>query len=311
MARAIWKGSISFGLVNIPVGLYSAEKRDELHFGLLDRRNMSPIHYKRVNEKTGREVPWDEIVRGYEYEEGHYVVLSDDDLKRANPEATQTVDILDFVEGEEISPLYFDKPYYLGPQKKGAKSYALLRETLRRTGKVGIAKVVIRTRQYLAAVVPQDDALVLNLLRFEDELRDADDLELPHGLAGVTEKELQMAEKLVEGMADEWDPEKYRDDYRSDLLKLIKKRVESGKTEEVEPLPEMPKDEGKVVDLMLLLKQSVESSRPGKSSGKEGKAGAKKKPAARPAARAKKKPAARTAKKSTKTSARTAHRKSA
>src|SRR5262245_52871997 len=153
MARAIWKGSISFGLVNIPVGLHSAESRDEIHFKLLDRRNMSPIHYKRVNEESGREVHWDETVRGYEFAEGKYVALTDEDLKLSAPEATQSSDIVDFVDLKDSSPPYFDKPYNLPPEKKGAKAYALLREVLRPTGKVGMAKVVTRTRQYLAAVV--------------------------------------------------------------------------------------------------------------------------------------------------------------
>lgn len=293
MARSIWKGSISFGLVNIPVGLYSAENRsEEIHFKLLERRSLSPVRYKRVSEKSGREVPWEEIVRGYEYQQGQYVVLSDDDLKRANPEATQTVDIIDFVDGEDISPLYYDKPYYLAPQKKGAKSYALLRETLRRTGKVGIAKVVIRTRQYLAAVLPQDDVIVLELLRFDDELRDTDDLELPHGMAGVTERELEMAERLVEGMVGEWDPEKYRDDYREDVMKMIEKRVESGETEEIDETP-APRaaDDGKVVDLMMLLKRSVEVSREGGGKGK----GREEKSAKKPRKTAARKPAAKPA----------------
>src|SRR6185295_19330563 len=159
MARAIWKGSISFGLVNIPVGLYAAETRDEIHFKLLDRRTQSPIHYKRVSEESGREVSWEETVRGYALDNGKYVILSDEDLKLASPEATQTIDITDFVDLEEVSLLYFDKPYYLVPEKKAAKAYAMLREVLRRTGKAGIAKVVIRTRQYLAAVVARGDVL--------------------------------------------------------------------------------------------------------------------------------------------------------
>jgi DNA end-binding protein Ku len=312
MARSIWKGSISFGLVNIPVGLYTAEKRDEIHFNLLDRRNMAPVRYKRVNEKNGKEVPWEETVRGYQYQEGQYVVLSDEDLKRANPEATQTVDIIDFVDGDDISPIYYDKPYYLAPQKKGAKSYALLRETLRRTGKVGIAKVVIRTRQYLAAVLPQEDVIILNLLRFDDELRDTDDLEVPHGMAGVTEKELDMAERLVEGMVDDWDPERYRDDYRVDLMKMIEKRVEAGDTEEVDttPAPRASAEDGKVVDLMMLLKRSVDVSK------SEGHAGDKKKakPAAKKTAKktSAKKPAAHksTSRKAASATAH-AHRKSA
>ena len=300
MARAIWKGSISFGLVNIPVGLYTAEKRsEEIHFNLLERRSLSPIRYKRVSEKSGREVPWENVVRGYEYQEGQYVVLSDEDLKRANPESTQTVDILDFVDGEEISPLYHDKPYYLAPQKKGAKSYALLREALRKTGKVGIAKVVIRTRQYLAAVFPQDDVIVLDLLRFAHELRDTDELELPRGKAGVTDRELDMAVHLIKGMSGKWDPEQYRDDYRSDVMKLIEQRVESGQLEAVEEPAPAPKSQegGKVIDLMALLKRSVEVSKggasgrrpPRKSARKPGSA-AKAKPAGRKTAAAHKTP---------------------
>jgi len=284
MPRSIWKGSISFGLVNIPVGLYSAEKRQEIQFHLLDKRDRSPIHYQRISEKTGKEVPWEEIVRGFEYEEGHYVVLSDEDLKRANPEATQTVDILDFVDAEDIPTVYYDKPYYLGPDKKGTKSYALLREVLVKTGKVGIAKVVIRTRQYLAAVVPEGDVLVLNLLRFAHELRDADEVEVPHGRAGVTDRELEMAERLVEGMVSDWDPEKYRDTYENDLMTLIEKRVKSGETAAVEtPVPR--RREGNVVDLMALLKRSVEVSKPVHAKAKpKTKAKAKAKPA-RPAKR--------------------------
>lgn len=268
MARSIWKGSLSFGLVNIPVGLYSAEKREEMSFHLLDRRNMSRVRYKRVNEETGREVPWEETVRGYELEDGRYVVLSDEDLQRASPEKTQTVDILDFVDLEEISPAFFDKPYYLAPDKKGAKSYALLRETLRRTNKVGIAKVVIRTKQYLAAVLAQEEVLVLEILRFIHELRDAGELDVPRGKEGVTERELDMAERLVQGMVSKWDPEQYRDDYYKDVKKLIRERVEAGQLEESPEAPPVPKREGaKVVDLMALLKQSVDERGASRSGG--------------------------------------------
>jgi DNA end-binding protein Ku len=285
MARAIWKGSISFGLVNIPVGLYAAESRDEIHFKLLDKRTMSPIHYKRVSEKSGREVPWEETVRGYEFSDGKYVVLSDEDLKRAAPEATQTIDIIDFVDLDEISPLYFDKPYYLVPDKKGGKAYALLREVLRRTNKAGIAKVVIRTRQYLAAVVPRGEVLTLELMRYAHELRDPKDLDLPHGKQGVSEKELQMAERLVEGMVEAWHPEKYKDDYRRDLMKMIEERVEAGELEgssEPAPKPERAAG-GQVVDLMALLKRSVD----------EGGTKPAKKTARKPARKAARRPAAR------------------
>lgn len=285
MARAIWKGSITFGLVNIPVGLYSAEKREEVSFHLLDRRNMSRVRYKKVNEKTDKEVPWDETVRGYEYEDGKYVVLTDDDLRRASPEKTQTVDILDFVDVDDIDPRFFDKPYYLAPDKRGAKSYALLRETLRRTRKVGISTVVIRSKQYLAAVAVHEDAIVLDLLRYGHELRDWSELDLPKGNEGVSERELEMAERLVEGMVSEWDPDRYKDTYVTDLMAMIKRRVAAGRTEKS---PEPTEEEearparGKVVDLMALLKQSVEEGSPKRTAAKAPrKTAAKKMPAAK------------------------------
>jgi DNA end-binding protein Ku len=296
MARAIWKGSITFGLVNIPVGLYSAEKREEMSFHMLDRRNMARVRYKKVNEKTDKEVPWEETVRGYEYEEGKYVVLTDDDLRRASPEKTQTVDILDFVDLEEIDIRYYDKPYYLAPDKRGAKSYALLRETLRRTRKVGVATVVIRSKQYLATVAVHEDVIVLDLLRYGHELRDWNDLDLPKSNEGVSERELEMAERLVEGMVSEWKPERYKDTYVDDLKAMIKRRVAAGQTE---ASPEPTEEEearparGQVVDLMALLKRSVEEGSKGskhtaakKTSAPAKKTAAKKAPAAKkPAAK--------------------------
>lgn len=294
MARSIWKGSITFGLVNIPVGLYSAEKREEVSFHLLDRKNKARVKYKRVNEETGREVAWEDTVRGFELESGKYVILTDEDLQRAAPEKTQTVDILDFVDLEEIDSVFFDKPYYLAPDKKGAKSYALLREVLKRTKKVGVAKVVIRSKQYLSAVIAQDDVIVLNILRFAHELRDTGELDLPKGKEGVTERELDMAERLVEGMVDAWDPEKYRDDYYKDLMKMINERAEAGQLDEAPEAPPAPRAEraSNVVDLMALLKQSVEGG--GRKPAK--KAAARKAPAKKPAKKAAKKaPARRTA----------------
>jgi len=292
MARSIWKGSITFGLVNIPVGLYSAEKREEVSFHLLDRKNKARVKYKRVNEETGREVAWEDTVRGFELESGKYVILSDEDLQRAAPEKTQTVDILDFVDLEEIDSTFFDKPYYLAPDKKGAKSYALLREVLKRTKKVGIAKVVIRSKQYLSAVIAEDDVIVLNILRFAHELRDPSELDLPRGKEGVTERELDMAERLVEGMVDSWDPEKYRDDYYKDLMKMIHERAEAGQLDEAPEAPPAPKPDrgGNVVDLMALLKQSVEGGgrKPAKKAAANkpaAKKPAKKAPARKPGAK--------------------------
>ena len=293
MPRAIWKGSITFGLVNIPVGLYSAETRDEIHFKMLDKKTMSPIHYKRVSEESGKEVDWNDIVRGYEFSPGKYVVMSDEDLKRAAPEATQTIDIVDFVDMDEISPLYFDKPYYLGPDKKGTKAYSLLREVLRRTNKVGISKVVIRTRQYLAAVVPRGEVLTLELLRFAHELRDPSELDIPKGKGGVSDRELDMAERLVEGMVDAWDPEKYKDDYRKDLMKMIEERVEAGELEaSPEPAPKPERRADNVVDLMALLKRSVEEGGSTKKAPAK-KSATKKTPTKKTAA--KKTPAKKTA----------------
>ncbi len=293
MPRSIWKGSITFGLVNIPVGLYGAESRHELQFHLLDKRDKSPVHYKRVSEGSGKEVPWGDIVRGYEYEKGQYVILSDEDLQHANPTATQTIDITDFVDAAEISPVYFDKPYYLAPDKKGTKGYALLREALRRSGKVGIASVVIRTRQYLAAVLPQDDVLVLELLRYAHELRDAADLEVPRG-SEVSDRELAMAEKLIDAMAGSWEPAAYTDTYEKDVMEMIERRVESGETEAVETkAPKRPASGGKVVDLMMLLQRSVDESG-GKGAGRKKAAAAPPPPAPRkhaaPRAGAKAKP---------------------
>jgi len=267
MARAIWKGSISFGLVHIPVGLFSAETRDEVSFRQLDKRNLAPVGYKKYNKQNGKEVELDDIVKGYEYEEDRYVLISDEDLRRANPEKTQTVEITDFVELDQIDPEYYDKPYYLAPLKKNLKAYALLREALKRSGKVGIAKVVIRSREYLAAVIPEGNVLLLEILRYPHEIRGTDDLEVPGDdlkELGVTERELGMAEMLINGMTSEWEPDKYTDTYRDDLMALIKKRIEAGETELIDetPVPDAtPRSD--VIDIMSLLKQSVEAAKGG------------------------------------------------
>jgi DNA end-binding protein Ku len=268
MARAIWTGTVGFGLVQIPVGLHVAEDSADLEMTLLDKRDFSPIGYERINKKTGKEVSWENIVKGHEHAEGEFVILSDEDFREANVEATRQIDILDFVEFSEIDPRYIDRPYYLVPLKAGRKSYALLREVLKRTGKAGIGKVVIRTRQHLAAVVARDKALLLVLLRFADELRDPKSLDLPETnlkSLGITPKELAMAERLVLGMVDEFEPARYRDDYRRDLLKLIQRKVKAG---EVNTLPESkpkskPAPAPKVIDLADLLAKSVAAKKTG------------------------------------------------
>jgi DNA end-binding protein Ku len=266
--RAIWKGSISFGLVNIPIALYPATKREELKFRLLRAKDLSPVSYKRVAEKDGKEVPWDEIVKGYEYEKGKYVVLKDDDFQRVDLEATQTVDIQDFVEIEEIDPMYFYKPYYLEPQKGGDKAYVLLRDALESTKKVGIAKVVIKTRQYLAGVKPEDGVLILELMHFAEELADPGKLHLPKNLE-PGKRELDMAKALVGSMSAKWNPEKYHDDYREALMEVIEEKVEAG-GEEIEEKPKKAPTPTKVIDLVSVLQQSLQESGKGKkkSTGK-------------------------------------------
>jgi DNA end-binding protein Ku len=259
MARGLWKGAISFGLVNVPVELHSAKRRaSELDMTMLDKRDLAPVGYKRVNKATGKEVPWAEVVKGYEYQNDKYVVLSDEDFRRANPEAAKTVDIQAFVELADIAPQYFETPYYLIPGKRGEKAYALLRDTLKKAGKAGIATVMIRTKQYLAALIAQDELLVLNTLRYHDELKKASDFEIPD--AKVSAKEVDMAMRLVGDMADKWQPARYKDTFKDDLLKRIEEKVDAGQTEEITE-PEKGAREPKsadVVDLMSLLKKSIE-----------------------------------------------------
>jgi len=259
MARGLWKGAISFGLVNVPVELHSAKKRTaELDMTMLDKRDLAPVGYKRVNKATGKEVPWDEVVKGYEYRNDKYVVLSEEDFRRANPEAAKTVDIQAFVELADIAPQYFETPYYLIPGKRGEKAYALLRETLKKAGKAGIATVMIRTKQYLAALIAQEEFLVLNTLRYHDELKKPSEFEIPG--AKVTAKEMDMAMRLVDDMADKWQPAKFKDTFKDDLLKRIEQKVEAGETEEItepEKGAREPKG-GEVIDLMSLLKKSIE-----------------------------------------------------
>ena len=270
--RSMWNGHISFGLVNIPVKLYGATSREDLSFRFLHKKDLSPISYEKVCAREGEEVPWDEIVRGYEYEKGKFVVLTDEDFKRADVEATRTIDILDFVEASEVDMMYFDKPYWLQPGRGGEKPYVLLREALARTGKIGIAKVVIRTRQHLAAVKPAGNALVLNLMRFQDELADPAGLELPED-ADLDRREITMAERLIENLTAPFDPAKYTDDYRRELMALIREKMEGREPEPVEEGRPSPQ----VIDIMTALKASLEktereSKRKGSRSGGGGSA---------------------------------------
>jgi DNA end-binding protein Ku len=276
MPRGLWKGAISFGLVNVPVELYSAQKRSaELDLTMLDKRDLAPVGYQRVNKASGKEVPWEDVVKGYEYEDDKYVVLSEEDFRRANPEAAKTVDIVAFVDLAEIPPIYFETPYLLGPSKRGEKAYALLRDAMAKARKAGIATVVIRTKQYLAALIPQHEALVLNTLRYYKELKKPEELEIPEKLKGQkpTSKELDMALRLIEDMADEWKPEKYPDTFHEDLLKRIEEKVKAGQTKEITE-PEKEEKAAKsadVIDLMSLLKKSVEGGRKAPEKAKEPK----------------------------------------
>lgn len=265
--RAIWEGMISFGLVQIPVGLHTAESRDELDFDLLDRRDMAPVGYQRYNRATEEPVEQADIVKGYEYAPGEYVTVEKDDFKRANVKATQTVDIVQFTDAGEIDVMYFEKPYYLVPGKRGEKAYVLLREVLKRTGKVGIARVVIRTRESVAALMVRGPALILELLRYDHELRKPEDYELPTATASqlkVSPAEIKMAERLVSDMDAPFKPAQFKDTYRDDLLEFIHHKVEAGDTETAElPAPE-PAEASNVVDIMSLLRRSL--------SGKQGRA---------------------------------------
>lgn len=265
MSRPIWKGQISFGLVNVPVVLYSAEQRQDLSFRMIDSRNAARIRYERVNEETGEEVPWDKIVKGYEYEDGNYVLLSDEELEHASAEMTRTIEIEQFVDLDQIDMRYFDRPYVLVPGKNGEKGYVLLREAISKSGKAGIASVVIRSRQYLAALVADGDALVLELLRYPQELREWKSFDLPGQdlrKHKVSAKEIELAEKLIDGMTADWDPGQHHDEYRDVLMKLIEKKIKSGQTEAIEEFDE----EGEVaearqtINFMDVLKRSVAST---------------------------------------------------
>ncbi len=259
MARGIWKGTLGFGLVNIGVQLYTAESPERLDLDLLDKRDHARIRYRKVNESTGEEVSQDDIVKGYQVEKGRYVELSSEELKEANPKATQTVDIIGFVSRDSVPPIYFAKPYYVGPLKGSEKAYALLKTVLERTERVAIANVVIRTRQYLATVFPLEDALVVQLLRYHDELRALDSTEVEkaaEAAKSIRPQELHMAEQLVKSMDMEWDPEEFTDTFRKDVLAMVREKAK-GKVHRTPASKEAP-EETSVIDLMAALKRSVE-----------------------------------------------------
>ena len=261
MRRPIWKGHISFGLVNVPVVLYSAERRaGDLNFRLIDSRNSARIRYERVNEETGEEVPWDKIIKGYEYEDGNYVLLSEEEIENASPALTRTIEIEQFVNLEDIDIRYFDKPYVLVPGNKGEKGYVLLREAIEEAGKAGIARVVIRARQYLAALIAQGNALVLELLRYHQEVANLTQFELPSKdlrRVGVTKKEIELATKLIGGMTVKWSADKFHDEYRDALMKMVQRKVASGQTEAIDVDVEDEAPAPSTLNFMDVLKKSV------------------------------------------------------
>ena len=259
--RAIWKGSISFGLVSIPISLFPATQREELKFRLLRKSDLSPISYKRVAEVDGKEVPWDQIVRGYEYEKGQFIVIKDEDFARVDVEATQTVDIINFVELDEINPLFFYKPYFMQAEKNGEKAYALLRDALANLGKIGIAKVVIKVRQHLAAVKSQQNGLMLELMHFPEELMDVSEFKSPSAKSS-SGPEMSMATKLIKSMTAKWEPDLYHDDYHQTLQKLIEEKVRTGGKEL--PAQKKARMPANVIDLVSVLRKSIAETR-GKS----------------------------------------------
>jgi len=267
MPRTLWNGAISFGLVHIPVSLYPASKDESIDFDWLDKRSMDPVGYKRINKRTGREIDRDNIVKGVKVDSGDYVLISDDEIRAAYPKTTKTIEIEAFVDAADIPFIYLDRPYYLGPQGNASKVYALLRETLVASGKVGIARVVIQTKQHLAALMPVGPALMLHTLRWNNEVRGVDDLELPNDKkSSLNAGELRMAKLLVDDMSKDWDPTAYSDSFRNAIMTLIDKKQKSGNVEAVEPLEEDVDHGSNVIDLTALLKRSLGKGGGGKKA---------------------------------------------
>jgi DNA end-binding protein Ku len=278
--RILWKGAISFGLVHIPIALHSATEEQGLNFDWLDKRTMDPVGYKRINKKTGKEITKENIVKGIEYEDGNYVILSPEEIAAAYPKTTQTIEIESFVPADAIPFVYLERPYYISPINKGAKVYALLREILLKTGKVGIAKVVIQTKQHLAVLIPSGPALVLNLLRWGDEIRTWDELDLPKEgskAAGLTDKEIKMGEQLVKDMSGEWNPEEFTDSFKEQILHLVEEKVKAGETEAVTQIEHVESGESaKIYDLTEMLQRSLKGGKQSKSGADDEAPAAKK-----------------------------------
>jgi len=265
--RTLWKGAISFGLVHIPIALYSATADNQLDFDWLDRRSMDPVGYKRINKKTGQEIAKDDIVKGIEWQDGRYVILSHEEIAEAYPKTTQTIEIESFIDADDVPFVYLERPYYVAPANKGEKVYALLREALKQTNKVGIAKVVIQTKQHLAVLIPCGPALVLNLLRWGGEIRSWEDLKLPPAgaeAAGLKEGELKMARQLIEDMTGEWSADTFRNSFKDEIMKLVEAKAGAGETQAVTRLESAPAGASggaDIIDLTELLKRSLKGGK--------------------------------------------------
>ena len=274
MPRAIWKGAISFGLVHVPVALYPASREEEIDFDWLDKRSMDPVGYKRVNKRTGREIDKDDIVKGVKQDNGDYVVLSDDEIRAAYPKTTQTIEILSFVPAQDVSFVYIEKPYYLEPQNRAEKVYALLREAMADSSLIGVARLVIHNKEHLAALLPAGPALMVGILRWANEIRPADELNLPpagKAASKLKDTELRMAQQLIKEMTTAWKPQDYRDEFTDAIRALVARKAEAGETQAVEPMEEAPDyGESNVVDLTELLKNSL-GGRKGGAAGKAAK----------------------------------------
>jgi DNA end-binding protein Ku len=269
MRSNIWKGALSFGLLNIPVRLAKAEEEKVHHFSMLDGKDLSPIRYKKINAKTGKEVPFKQIVKGYEYQKNEFIVMDEKDFKAANVEATGTIDIESFVEKDEVDFMFLEKPYYLVPEKNGEKGYFLLCEAMKKSKKAAIGKIVLRSKQHLALIVVRGDCLILEMMRFSHEVLDVDDVDYFETLKKVkfAPKEMTMAVDLIEGMTEKWKPQQFKDTYFDDLQKIIDKKIKAGKGKTIEYEKAEPiKTTSNVIDLMPLLRKSLESKKLAKKS---------------------------------------------
>jgi DNA end-binding protein Ku len=265
MRSNIWKGALSFGLLNIPVRLAKAEEEKALHFSMLDEEDLSPIKYKKINAKTGKEVPYKRIVKGYEFKKNQYVIVEEKDFKAANVEATGAIDIESFIDLEEVDPMFLEKPYYLVPEKNGEKGYYLLCEAMKKSGKAAVGKIVIRTKQHLALIMAKEDCLILEMMRFAHEVLQTDEVDYFDSLKKVkfSPKEMEMAVDLIEGMTEKWKPGQYKDTYYDDLKKIIDKKAKAGKGKKIDygKFEEVKPTASNVIDLMPLLKKSLEGKK--------------------------------------------------